>query len=425
MAWRYRNAAFHIAGETVWGFQWEGLAAWTVLPVLLLAHGATKLQVGLVLAIESAAFLPQFLGIYLFHSRRHRKRQLMRWYAFVTLPLFALIGAVNYSWLDLTGDQRCWLLLAAFGLHMTLTAVGVAAWNDWLAHLFDRSIRGRVMGLSWGLLHLAGVGGALLVGWIIDRTVEPSTDPNRYDVYTYLYFGGAAVGFVAMGLLSMIDDRAANDIVDPPPPPMMDILRRFRRSLGEPNYRRFLIGRVLATLGFGIATLTTAYYTSEEGGGIQAGMLIALGAAIPLGKAVGTSLLGVLGDRKGHRLGVVLGSAVQVATVVLLLTTRGPVSCVLAFGGFGLAMGAGFVCNVNMILETCPHDCRLSHITVSTMILALPLAAAPILSALVAETWGYQTLFGVCLVINIAALLWFVFRVREPRTLSVYASSVA
>jgi len=422
---RIRNATLHVAGETVWGFQWEGLAAWTVLTLLLRAHGATKLQVGLVQAIESAAFLLQFAGLYLFHSRRHRKRRLMVWYVFVTLPAFALIGVANHSSLGVTASQRCWLLLGAFGLHMALTAVGVAAWNDWLAHLFDRSIRGRVLGISWGMLYAAGAGGALLVGWIISRTVEPSADPNRYDVYTYLYFGGTAVGFVAMGLLASIDDRAAAEIVDPPPPSLADILRRFGHSLSEPNYRRFLIGRILATLGFGIATLTTAYYRSEAGGGIAAGTLVALGAAITLGKAVGLVSLGALGDRKGHRLGIVLGSAGQVATVVILLTTRGWLSCLLAYAGLGLATAASYVCHVNMVLETCPHDCRLSHITVSTMVLALPLGLSPVLSALVAEAWGYPMLFAVCLAVNVAALLWFIFAVKEPRTLDVYVSDDA
>jgi len=218
-----RNVILNVSGEAVWGIQWEGLSALTVLTVLLLARHATKLQIGLVLGIECAAFLPQFLGIYLFHSRRHRKRRLMRWYAFVALPAFALIGAVNHSWFDLTDPQRCWLLLAAFGLYMTVTGMGASAWNDWLAHLFDRSIRGRVLGLSWGMLHLSGIGGAFLVGWIISRTVEVSVDPNRYDVYSYLYFGGVGVAGLAMILLALIDDRAAADVVDPPPPPLMDV----------------------------------------------------------------------------------------------------------------------------------------------------------------------------------------------------------
>lgn len=417
-----RNAAFNIAGEAVWGFQWDGAALATVLPVLMKAYGAGPIEIGAITAIECAVMAPQVLGVFLFHSRRRRQRQLILWYVLLALPILALLALVAHSRVALPPTHRRAAILVAFGAYATATGIGAGAWNDWLAHLFPRAIRGRVLGLGAAMMALAGIAGAFIVGRIVSRYVDGSTAADRYDTYAYVYFAAAGVAMLAMGLYAMIKDPSVVEAVATPPPAVGELLRRFADSLADRNFRAFLIGRVLATVGFSIAALATLYYRSDSGGALAAGQVISLGAAIPLGKAAGNFLLGRLGDRRGHRLGVVIGATVQVAAVTLLLISRGPVSCALVYAGVGFALGGTWICHFNMVVESCPHDHRLAHITLSSMVLALPLSVAPILSGLVVQVWGFRTLFAICLGINIAALAWFLMQVKEPRTLPVYQS---
>ena len=70
-----RNAIYYAAGESVWGFQFNGLVSVTVLAALIVAHGGKALEAGLITAIESFVVLVQLAGLYLFHSRRHRQRR--------------------------------------------------------------------------------------------------------------------------------------------------------------------------------------------------------------------------------------------------------------------------------------------------------------------------------------------------------------
>ena len=415
-----RNVILNTVGDGVWGFQYEGLAALTVLPLLLRAYDASLLQIGLVGAIECMILVAQVLGIYVFRSRRHRQRQLVLWFALVALPLFAMMGVVNHSALGLSLPARRWALLGAFAAYLFATGVGAGAWNDWLTHLFDRRIRGRVIGLGWGAFSLCGSAGSLVVAWVVLRTVESGDDPDRYDVYSYLYFAATGIGLVGCLLYSLIKDTGAADAVDKPAPRFPELLKRFGHSLADRNFRRFLIGRVLATLGFSITPLVAAYYKSSEGGGLEGWEIIALGAAIPVGRAMSFILLGALGDRHGHRLGMVIGAAVQVITVGVVLTTSGPISCLVAYSGLGLGLGAGWICGFNMSVESCPHDHRLAHITVSALVLAAPLSVGPIACGWIADVWSFNVVFAICLALNVAALAWFVLLVKEPRTLEVY-----
>jgi Na+/melibiose symporter-like transporter len=47
--------------------------------------------------------------------------------------------------------------------------------------------------------------------------------------------------------------------------------------------------------------------------------------------------------------------------------------------------------------------------------LALPILTLPFLAGLLAQAAGLQALFAVSLAFSVAAALWFLFRVREPR----------
>ena len=136
--------------------------------------------------------------------------------------------------------------------------------------------------------------------------------------------------------------------------------------------------------------------------------------------AISTVLLGRLGDRRGHRAGVIVGAAMQVATLLVVLFSRGLASCVAAYAGAGLCAASGYVSHTNMLFETCPHDHRQAHITAANLVLSLPLLLAPVAAGVFAQRFGPRALFGACLVFSAAATAWFALAVREPRVVDAF-----
>ena len=93
----FRNALFVVCGESLCGFQAALVASATVLTVLLVRHGASERMIGAITAIEGGlVVVPQFLGLYLFTSRRRRKRQLLIWHFVAILPFLFVSGAVVF-----------------------------------------------------------------------------------------------------------------------------------------------------------------------------------------------------------------------------------------------------------------------------------------------------------------------------------------
>ena len=304
-------------------------------------------------------------------------------------------------------------MLAGFSCFMFTMGIVIAAWMDFMAHLFHVRIRGTVMGLSFFGSSLAGTAGALASGWMIRHLPAPAS-------YAWLYCGAWALGTLSLLMWLFVHDPAATSHVDPPLPRFRDILLRFRASLRDLNFRAFLIGRVLAACGFCIIPFVAVYYTSAVGGSLPKDMVVSSYAALSVGMALGSLVLGRLGDRRGHWIGILIGTGMQVAALAIILCVPGLPGCLLAYAAAGVCNAAGFVSHYNLIIESCPHDNRIAHISVANLIIGAPLAVVPILAGRLADAWGLRVLFGACLAVSVIAFAWLLLRVRDPRRLAAW-----
>jgi len=403
------NAVVNVAGETLWGFQAAMVAPATVLTVLLREYGAGERLIGSISAIESGAvLLPQVIGIYLFTSRRRRRANLLLWHLLLVIPFLFVIGGLTWFAKDMSPAAfRLWAILG-FACFQLGIGVILAVWLDWLAHLFGPGIRGTVFGISFCCSALAGTLGALAAGHVVQSIPSPHA-------FSYLYLAAGMIATLSIATFFLIRDPAAEEADNAPRVDTGKLVARFKDSLRNVNFRAFLIGRMLAAAGFSIIPFIAVHFTSADGGGLPRGTVVALGAAMTAGVALGNLGLGRLGDHAGHRAGMLVGGAVQVASLVVMLLAVGKMGCLLAYFGAGVATASGWISHTNMLYETCPHDSRVAHITVGNFVMGVVTIIAPLLSGVAAARWGMHTLFAICLVLSVCALLWLVFRVREPR----------
>jgi MFS family permease len=71
------------------------------------------------------------------------------------------------------------------------------------------------------------------------------------------------------------------------------------------------------------------------------------------------------------------------------------------------------------VLESCPHDNRIAHISIANLLIGLPLALVPVGAGFLADASGIRTLFLVCLALTLTSLVWLLRFVRDPRWLPV------
>jgi len=405
-----RKDALHNAlGEGLWGLGIGLVAPLTVMPLLLRALGGGPVEIGFVYGMATAGFLiTQPIGTLLGERGAGKRTGILVYHMATSLPLFAAMSAV--VWLLAPGGQTRrlarWLLIALFSVRILSVGPIVPLWQDWILSRFSIRSRGRAVGMATAASCL-GVSLAALVAAGVRRKVA---FPENYALLLALCTVVCGVSLCSFFFVSAGERRPGERRPSPP-----ELFARFGQSLREPNFRSYLVCRLLLTMGSGATAFVAVHFRSPQGGGLAESTIIALGAALTLTQAASSLGLGLIGDRAGHRVGILVGAAAQMAAFAVAFAWPGVPGCVLAFVLLGLAYGAGTVSHQNMIYETCPHDNRVAHITLSNVILGPFVAAVPLATGYLVSHVGTAKGFAASMVPTGLGILWIIFAVRDPR----------
>ena len=400
-----KNVACNTFGEGLWGFGWTILGPLTVLPVLIRRLGGGSFEVGILAALVSAgSLLPQLLGSLLIQTGQGKKKFLLSYHLYAIAPPWLLLGFIT---LFLSGTRPAlarFLLIGLISLSVFAMGLIVPIWLDWLAGIFRKSIRGLAFGLSSSASALGGALAAILAAVIIARISFPVS-------YALLFF--IAVGFfiVSIAVCTFIkDDRS----VRPPEMSSKEVFGRFRSSLANINFRRYLAARSMVAVGAAAASFYAIHYLSDGGGGVASQTVVGLGALISVAQALFSTAVGRLGDKIGHRVGVTVGVAAQALSIGCVILFPGALSCGFAFALTGIGIAGAIVSHQNFLFETCPHDSRTAHITVANLVLAPVTILAPLAVGKAIEIFGTGPVFGVCLAATLLGLIWIIGLVKNP-----------
>ncbi len=405
-----RNGLVFIAGEAFWGFNAALVASSTVLAVLLKEFGAGDRMIGSIGALESGlTIIPQILGMYFFHSIKHRKRNLIVWHLAAVIPFLFISGFIICLENHYSPAVARWGLLLSFASFMCALGIILGVWMDWIAHIFETKTRGTLMGMTFFASALMGSVGGLIAGAIINKV-------EGHFAYAILYFIAGFFATISLLTFFLVKDPAENmDTSTQKRILIADILASFRKSLLNDNFKSFLVCRILASLGFCIIPFIAIYFTSPDGGGLSNSAIVSCGAAMTFGAAISNLFLGRIGDMRGHRIGIIVGTLMQVITLSTILLSSGLLFCIITYFCVGICISSSFISHTNMLLETCPHDHRLAHITVGNLVLSVPLVLSPFLAGVAAEHFGIRAVFMACLFFSLLSFIWCLIKVKEPR----------
>lgn len=418
------NMTVMSAGEMSWGMYMALIAPSTVLTVLLRAFGAGS-NVGIISAIEGGAVLvPQLLGAYLFHGLLPRKKLLMPWHLLATIP-FLLLSAIAIYWsLSLPYLWVRVILLVSFATIQAMLAIIVPLWTDWMGHLFETQRRGNILGILLAFSAIIAVAGSWLAGYLIDIDPRPIGYVRHFLLAALCVVISMAAYYQVREPKELVEaSRAAKGEARAP---RRELLQHMDASIRNRNTQAFIVGRILTVCGFSILPFIAVHYTTAAGGSLDSGFVVKCGAAQAVAAAFSTLVLGRVGDRRGHRLGLIVGAFVQLMTLGILLFSSGTLSCIFTYMGIGAAVGSTSLAHVNLLLETCPHENRVAHVTVGNISLGAAAIAAPLLSNVVVQAWGTSALFAGCAAFSLAGVIWLIWRMEEPRQLEpLYAEQAS
>jgi MFS family permease len=380
----------------------------TVMPALVSSLTDSKLAIGLIPAVFSISYyLPQLLVANFAERLRYKKPFVLlvagpgERGAYLLIALAIWFLAVPAP----TGALLLFFLFLAIGGSCSGTAT--PAWYDIIAKTVPVQRRGMWAGLSNSLGAFCAVGGALLVG----RILEATPYPNNFTWIFLLAFGAWVISYGALALIREPPSPVVKERI-----PLLRYLSQLPAILrADRNFRRFLISRTVVHLG----AMATGFFTvyGQERFQID-GADIGLFTAVLVGSQALMNLVwGAIADRAGHKVILALAPFVMVGAVLSAWLAPADDWLILTFVLLGAYLAADNVSAFNIIVEFATPEQLPTYIGLTNTLLAPMLTLAPLIGGWLATASGYPGLFGVASLAAVVGggmmLLW----VQEPRTL--------
>ena len=399
-----RNFAIHLVhgllGQT--GFRLVNTPTFVPAYILLLS-GGSDFAVGLALSLQAlGSALTPLLGASLIGHRDQ------------VLPIgFWTGGAMRVAVLGLglagflfAGDWALWAAvfsLALFGLFAGMQAV---VFQVLLAKVIPVTNRGKLMGLR---NFLAGVTTAV-VAWYGGHALVG--DPPTATGYGWVFL--LAFVLTTCGLLMLILVR------EPRPPsvaPRQGLLEHLRGMPGflrrEREFSAYVLARALSTMG----RMALPFYILYAGQsiGLSGSTLASLTIAFTIAATVSNLLWGVIADRYGFRLCLLLTVALWIVATLGLMLTSNWWGVIVVFIAVGASQEGFRMASMSLAMEFGSREAMALRVATANSAAEAAGSIAPLLGGIIATALGYEAVFFCATACLLAGGVTLLLKVREPR----------
>jgi MFS family permease len=399
-------------GITFW-FGFAFVSATTIIPLFVSKVTLNPLIIGLIAMLAQAGWhIPQLFSAGAI-ERIPRKKPIMVNLGFFLERVPVLLWPVSALLCLWSPELGLALFIITYAWHGFGAGIIAPAWQDLLARIIPVAGRGRMYGLTTFLGTGFAAAGAFISGYILERYEYP------YDFMLIFLIAAVAI-LISWGFLALTRESVGAP-VEPLSqhqsiwPRMTTILR------GDINFRRFLIVRIILTLGtMGLGFITVS---AVETLGIADSTVGLYTVTLLAGQTIGGLVAGLIADRAGHKRSLALGALAMCLAFLILLAAPAPATYFAAFALTGFSTGVNIVSGLLVALEFAPANRRPTYVGLSNSAMGIASMAAPMLGGWLAYA-GYWLAFSMSALVGLVGLLFLLFWVHDPRYTPVAAPPV-
>ena len=379
----------------------------TVLPAFARHLTSSNLLIGLIPCLSTLGWLlPQIL-IANFTQKLKRKKDLIIFTGLgERIPWFFLFLAVMF----LSSSSPSLLLTTFFVLYALfcfLTGMGGPAWQDMLAKVIPLKKRGRFFGWSNFLAGGVSIFGAFLSIYLL----RSFPFPKNFALCFLFAFIATSVSYVSLVLV--------REPIYPVKNKKSSFKEYFRQLPSlikkDRNFLSFLISTIFLSFG----AMATAFFAVHAMNKLtlpdsQIGVFTLL---LLTGQTISSILWGYLGDKKGYKLIMELGTLLTILAILLAVFSSSIYLFYGVFFIFGWAFSASFISSMGVVLEFSTPELRPTYIALANTIKAPFMSLSPLLGGFLADKISFPFVFIFTTFILLGGILYLAFLVKEPRHL--------
>ena len=393
-------------GASFW-FGYSFISVTVILPLYIKHFTDSPLLIGLLPFLYSAgALLPQLFTANMVERAPRKKFFPVNLGFFLErVPIFLMAPAAYFLATSQPG-LALGLFFVLYAWHRFGAGFIIVGWQDMIAKIIPIDRRGRFFGITNFFGHGAGILGATLVPFVLERWEFP----NGF----VLAFGAAAV-LILLSWLFIAQAREPAVRSSKPHVSQWEYLRSLPAVLRrDRNYRMYLIAKIFFALSNSMATGFLVVYAVQTWQ-LPDGEAGSFTLALQVGLALANLFFGFLADRKGHKLSLEICWGLNALAIVLALLAPGPLWFYAIIFLSGAVTAATYVSGISIVYEFTDAENRPTYIGLGNTLPGVFGSLAPLLGGWLAATAGYPPMFALAAAIGLVALGLLRFGVREPR----------
>ena len=378
----------------------------TILPAFAAYLGAPNVVIGAIPAVMTLGwFLPSLFAAGHTETLARKLPFVLRYTVWERVP-FAVLSLAAFFLADRAPALTLTLMLLML---LVITGVGgvlMPAWMDIIGRLIPITARGRFFAFANLAAGAGGFAGSFATASILAAVPAPAS-------YGACFIGAAVCMALSYAALAVVREPATTGRSEAVT--LRAYLARIPALLGrDPNLAWFLAARAFAVIG----SMAGGFYTVHairawDAPAAQAGVFTTL---LFLGQMAGNAVFGWLADRRGHLLVIMMGLAATLAGNLVAITSPTLGAFGVVFVMMGAQIAAMNVSTLNVMLEFAPVlEERPTYIGLGTTLMAPIAFGAPLAAGLLADAFGFTSVFAAAALAASVALGLLLTRVRDPR----------
>jgi len=377
----------------------------TVIPLFVSGLTDSALLIGLIPAIHAVGWqLPQLFTAKKVSSLRLLKPTVLSMSIHERLPFLGLAIVAWYS----TSISQQWALILTFLLLIWQGFGGGFTANPWQS-MIGKIIPARRLGTFFGMqsatANIFASIAAVLAGIILDRTISPLD-------FTACFLIASVAMTISWMFLALTRESKSPSLKIPEKTAWRAKLHIILQH--DINFRWFLVVRIIsqfATMGFAFYTVYAVrlHAMSEATVGFLTACLMAT-------QIVANPIMGWIGDHRGHRLVLIIGTLAAVVSTSLAWFAPGAGWFFLVFVFAGIANVAAWTIPIAMTLEFGDEVDRPAYIGLANTLIAPFTFIAPLFGGWLADNQGYSMTFFASAVLGLITVFILLLALKDPKS---------
>lgn len=405
--YRWNFAVNVLDGASFW-FGMSFISGAIILPLYVSRFTSNPLLIGLIPFLNMAGHLLPQLFVANAVERAPKKKFFPVTIGFFLerIPIF-LLAPTAYFLATSRPAVALAVFFVLFAWHKFGAGVIIVGWQDMIAKIIPLEKRGRFFGITNFLGNGAGILGAMVVPFVLDRFAFPLG-------YVISFAIAAVLIFMSWIFLSLAREPAVQS--SKPTVSQLDYLRSLPHILRrDRNFRMYLLAQIVYTFS-GMATGFLTVYAVQTWS-LPDARASGFTIALQVGLALANLFFGFFSDRKGHKLSLEICLTLSVLATLVAIFAPSPWWFFFIFFLRGAVDAGVFISAISIVYEFTDADNRPTYIGLANTIPGIAGAIAPLIGGWLAGATSYRVMFVLAAVIGVIGWVLLRFAVHEPRKL--------